>query len=332
MYQHEKDALYESYSHIRSVHAKIKSLKSKNIEIQYEQVACDSEEAAFELERTLIALIGRKDLGLGPLCNLTDGGEGSTNQSPESIEKRARWHRGRKRPRVSVDRMSAAQTARKLNGYVPTEETKQKQRAAITLKNLQTKEAKHKRAAHRIKRVQQWSLDGTMLLATFPSPQAAAAACGLGTSTNIRSCCLQLLRHVAGYVWRYENDDTISPSITRPVSQIDPTTGEIVKQWDELRHAAHHYGINNSQIISGIKGRYSTVASFKWAFADDLPDNIPYSRTVDQYTLNGDFIKRWPSVADISRELKLNKSGIIRCCTGHLKTSHGFIWKYAEDA
>ena len=76
----------------------------------------------------------------------------------------------------------------------------------------------------------------------------------------------------------------------------------------------------------------STVASFKWAFADDLPDNIPYSRTVDQYTLNGDFIKRWPSVADISRELKLNKSGIIRCCTGHLKTSHGFIWKYAEDA
>jgi hypothetical protein len=34
--------------------------------------------AAFELERDLIALYGRRDLGLGYLCNNTDGGEGAS--------------------------------------------------------------------------------------------------------------------------------------------------------------------------------------------------------------------------------------------------------------
>jgi len=38
----------------------------------------DSEAAAFESERDLIALFGRKDLGTGCLRNMTDGGEGAT--------------------------------------------------------------------------------------------------------------------------------------------------------------------------------------------------------------------------------------------------------------
>jgi len=40
---------------------------------------CTNEEASHELERQLIASIGRKDLKLGPLTNLTDGGEGTVN-------------------------------------------------------------------------------------------------------------------------------------------------------------------------------------------------------------------------------------------------------------
>jgi hypothetical protein len=44
--------------------------------------------AAFELEREMIALHGRRDLGLGPLVNLTDGGEGTCGAiTPDHVRK-----------------------------------------------------------------------------------------------------------------------------------------------------------------------------------------------------------------------------------------------------
>lgn len=54
------------------------------------------EPTAFEYEKLLIASIGRYDLRRGPLCNLTDGGDGAPNLSPKvrarmSKSSRAWW-------------------------------------------------------------------------------------------------------------------------------------------------------------------------------------------------------------------------------------------------
>ena len=37
------------------------------------------------------------------------------------------------------------------------------------------------------------------------------------------------------------------------------------------------------------------------------------------------------SAASAGRELNINSSGIISCCRGKLKTSGGYIWKYADE-
>lgn len=48
------------------------------------------EETAFAEEIRLIRIIGRADLRLGPLCNLTDGGEGTSGRVQSDEEKAAR--------------------------------------------------------------------------------------------------------------------------------------------------------------------------------------------------------------------------------------------------
>jgi hypothetical protein len=60
---------------------------------------CSSEENALLIEKLLINTIGRKDLGLGPLVNLTDGGEGCSNPSNRTRERMGRSHTGKPKKR-----------------------------------------------------------------------------------------------------------------------------------------------------------------------------------------------------------------------------------------
>ena len=52
-------------------------------------------------------------------------------------------------------------------------------------------------------------------------------------------------------------------------------------------------------------------------------------KPVNQYDLQGNFIKRWDSAVDAYKELGLKSNGINHCCQGAQKTAFKFIWKYA---
>lgn len=56
--------------------------------------------------------------------------------------------------------------------------------------------------------------------------------------------------------------------------------------------------------------------------------NTKKSKTVFQYTLDGEFVKEFPSVAEVERQLGYNNSNISECCLGKRKTAYGYIWKY----
>lgn len=73
-----------SNKHLYNVYKKAKSLGQEvKVEIIKENL---SEEEAFALEKSLIAILGKADRKEGSLCNHTDGGDGMSNPSEETRE------------------------------------------------------------------------------------------------------------------------------------------------------------------------------------------------------------------------------------------------------
>jgi hypothetical protein len=90
---------------------------------------------ACEKEKELIAEIGRKDLKLGPLVNMTDGGEGQNNPSEETRRKlqykKTEQHKELLRSyRIGVKQSKETVEKRLATGFHKTEDYKQKQREA----------------------------------------------------------------------------------------------------------------------------------------------------------------------------------------------------------
>lgn len=59
----------------------------------------------------------------------------------------------------------------------------------------------------------------------------------------------------------------------------------------------------------------------------NMPLNNAGSKKVYQYTLEGELVKIWPSVAECKRN-GFDNGTISKCCNGKEKTHKGYIWSY----
>ena len=79
------------------------------------------------------------------------------------------------------------------------------------------------------------------------------------------------------------------------------------------------------------KGQFG---GFQWRYGDNKENIGKYQKPsnrgkeINQYSLQGEFIKKWNSVRSASLELKIDAVGIRKCADGIYKKSGGFIWKY----
>lgn len=53
-------------------------------------------------------------------------------------------------------------------------------------------------------------------------------------------------------------------------------------------------------------------------------------KKVDQYDLDGNFIKTWESISSIEKELDIKGTHISRVCRGKRKTTGGYVFKYHQ--
>ena len=59
--------------------------------------------------------------------------------------------------------------------------------------------------------------------------------------------------------------------------------------------------------------------------------NHPRIKKIIQYDTDGNFIKVWDYVKQITNELGIDNSSVIKVCRGKLKSAGGYRWKYADD-
>lgn len=114
----------------------------------------------------------------------------------------------------------------------------------------------------------------------------------------------------------------------REVLQYD-NEKNLISSYDTAKEAALLTNTYYSSIIQCCNGRISTSNGYIWKYKDKKEFNtsgkpIP----VEQYDLNGAFIKKFSSIKEAEKEIGVQT--IRRCLSGKLKTAGGYIWKCAD--
>lgn len=178
--------------------AAIRQIIKRGDEVMVRQTLCDTEVAAYELERNLITLYGRIDLGTGSLTNLQEGGEGAGSGRILSADTRAK--------------QSTARLGRECDQRV-----KDKIASTINQSGICTA-------------VIQYTMNGEEI-ARYPSARSASKATGVDGS-HILYCCRGVYPHAKGYVWKFQHPE--AHQITKRSKQIKARVEKCDKDWNVL--------------------------------------------------------------------------------------------------
>ena len=116
---------------------------------------------------------------------------------------------------------------------------------------------------------------------------------------------------------------------------------ECAKLWDlglTVKEISEKMNINPATINHWLKNssklnlcNYNKAESFRRTGDKRTGNNNAHSKSVNQYDIEGNFIKQWSYMTLIQQELGINISHISQCCREQRKSAGGFIWRYADD-
>ena len=101
------------------------------------------------------------------------------------------------------------------------------------------------------------------------------------------------------------------------------------KNWIYGKHMPKNVRDKLSESHMGIK---HSEESIKRGALKRIGANNGIARKVDRFTVDGEFIKTYDSLADGGRDTNTRPQDIYNCCIGRQNKTHGNIWRYHNNA
>ena len=110
--------------------------------------------------------------------------------------------------------------------------------------------------------------------------------------------------------------------------------GEYIRTYQSIMEASNDTSIPELSIRSSCAsyGAFLNRDKYRWTYENDELAEISTLHTrnkeINQYDLNGIYIKTWKSAKEIESTCGYNHSKISSCCRGKQKTAYRHIWRY----
>ena len=126
--------------------------------------------------------------------------------------------------------------------------------------------------------------------------------------------------------------------VKTPVNQYDKQ-GIFIRTYDSMAEAADDCDTTVSQIGQCCQKRCHSAGGYLWSYIGEKPmDYVPpgqgLAKKVDQYDLQGNFIKIFRSCQEAAKEVslkhdkKVSKGQILNCCRKDNTSAGGYMWRF----
>lgn len=86
----------------------------------------------------------------------------------------------------------------------------------------------------------------------------------------------------------------------------------------------------HSKIHKEMRSNGGKIGGKKTGPINSKKSAIKRSIPILQFTKSGEFIREWPSLSVVQRQLGIAQSSICKCCKGQRKFAGGFVWRYKD--
>jgi len=113
--------------------------------------------------------------------------------------------------------------------------------------------------------------------------------------------------------------------------------GNLIAEYDSALDMSRQTGFDRRNIMASIaKKERSAITPYGFIWSMDANINLDdykkpdRRKPINQYDMNGNFIKTYPSILNASKINNYGESKIINVCKGRSESAYGYKWEYAN--